>query len=118
MGGNRFDVRLERISEKLNDSGISTLAFDYKGYRDGIGEIEDAKICIKFLRQRHSAIFVIGYSFGSVVASNVADLCDVAVYISPLPSIGSIKFADCGKNKLFIIAKRDQFVSLGKSFLL
>lgn len=118
MGGNRFDTRLERISEKLNNSGISTLTFDYKGYRDGFGEIEDAKTCIEFLKQRHSAIFIIGYSFGSVVASNVADLCDAAVYISPLLSIASIKFADCGKDKLFVMAKRDQFVSLGESFLL
>lgn len=118
MGGNRYDVRLERISERLNDSGISTLAFDYKGYREGVGEVKDAKICIDFLRQRHRKIFVVGYSFGSVVASNVAELCDAAVYISPIPSIGSIKFADCEKRKFFIMAKRDQFVSLGESFLL
>lgn len=116
MGGSRFDVRLERISETLNECGISTLAFDYKGYRDGVGEIEDARVCIEYIKQRHPTVFIIGYSFGSVVASNVADLCDAVVYVSPLPSIGSIRFEDSEKNKLFIMAKRDQFVSLGSSF--
>lgn len=118
MGGNRFDIRLERISKKLNESGISTLTFDYNGYREGVGEIEDTKNCIEFLRRKHSAIFIIGYSFGSVVASNVADLCDSAVFVSPLPYVGSIRFVDSEISKFFIMARRDQFVSLAESFLL
>ncbi|MCC6027894.1 MAG: alpha/beta hydrolase [Archaeoglobales archaeon] len=115
MGGNRFDVRLVRISEELNKLGFSTLSFDYKGYRNGIGEIEDAKTCIEFLKSRHSNVSVLGYSFGSVVASNVANICNSAIFISPLPSIGSIVFKDANVPKLFIIAKKDQFLPLSES---
>lgn len=116
MGGNRFDVRLERISEKLSTIGVSSLRFDYVDYRRGLGEIDDAKRCIEFLRERHTRIAILGYSFGSVVASNVAYLCEVAVYISPLPSIDSITFLDVKKPKLFVIARKDQFIPIAKSF--
>ncbi|MCS7129927.1 MAG: alpha/beta hydrolase [Archaeoglobaceae archaeon] len=115
MGGSRFDERLERIVEKLSEEKISSLRFDYRSYRKGIGEIEDAKICLDFLKSRHTQIGVVGYSFGSVVASNIAELCDFAIYISPLPSIDSITFRDSKNPKFFVIAKRDQFVSISDS---
>ncbi len=115
MGGNRYDERLRRIAEKLAQKGISSLAFDYREYRRGIGEVEDALECLEFLKGRHSKIAIVGYSFGSVVASNLADLCDLAVYISPLPSIDSIDFRDSKNPKLFVIARRDQFVPFSVS---
>jgi alpha/beta superfamily hydrolase len=117
MGGNRFDVRLERIASELAKRDISVLSFDYRQpFRSGIGEIEDAKKCLEYLKDRHDRIAIIGYSFGSVVASNVADYCDAAVYLSPLPEINSIRFEDAGVPKLFIVAGHDQFVSLEESF--
>ncbi|MEM0302293.1 MAG: alpha/beta fold hydrolase [Archaeoglobaceae archaeon] len=115
MGGSRFDERLQRIASRLSKENISSLSFDYRGYRKGLGEVEDAKNCLSFLRERHERVVVLGYSFGSVVASNVADLCDLAIYISPLPSIDSIEFEDTKKAKFFVIAKRDQFVSFSES---
>ncbi|MEM2788009.1 MAG: dienelactone hydrolase family protein [Archaeoglobaceae archaeon] len=118
MGGNRFDERLERITKKLSEASISSLRFDYRAYRKGIGEIEDAKICLEFLKRKHEKIAIVGYSFGGVVASNVAEECDLAVYISALPSIDSIEFRDCNKPKFFAIARRDQFISLADSFKL
>ncbi|MEM2726686.1 MAG: alpha/beta hydrolase [Archaeoglobaceae archaeon] len=115
MGGNRFDERLERIAKKLSKINISSLRFDYRDYRKGIGEIEDAKLCLDFLKSRHRKVAILGYSFGSVVASNVANLCDLAVYVSPLPSIDSIDFKDSTKPKFFVIARKDQFVSFSES---
>ncbi|MCX7999249.1 MAG: dienelactone hydrolase family protein [Leptospiraceae bacterium] len=115
LGGNRFDERLERVVKKLSKANISSLRFDYRDYRKGLGEIEDAKICLEFLRGKHKKIGILGYSFGSVVASNVANLCDLAVYISPLPSIDAIEFEDTKNPKFFVIAKRDQFVPLSDS---
>ncbi|WP_202318446.1 alpha/beta hydrolase [Archaeoglobus neptunius] len=115
MGGDRFDIRLDRIASELIRRGISVLRFDYgQPFRSGIGEIEDAKKCISYLKDRHNLIGVVGYSFGSVVASNVADYCDSAVYISPIPSINSITFSDARSPKLFVIATKDQFVSLNE----
>jgi hypothetical protein len=116
MGGSRFDIRLDRISNDLLKNGISTLRFDYRQpFRGGIGEIEDAELCLGYLKERHSFIAVLGYSFGSVVASNIAEYCDAAVYISPMKRINSIEFEDSAKPKLFIVALKDQFVSLEES---
>lgn len=115
MGGSRFDDRLQRIAKKLSKSGISSLRFDYRDYRRGLGEIEDAKLCLEFLKKEHRKVAVLGYSFGSVVASNVAEMCDLAIYVSPLPSIDSIEFRDAKNTKYFVIARRDQFVSFSES---
>lgn len=115
MGGSRYDERLQRISKKLSENRISSLRIDYRSYRRGIGEIEDAKQCLDFLKSRHSKIAILGYSFGSVIASNLAELCDLAIYISPMPLIDSIEFKDSKNQKLFIIARRDQFVPFSVS---
>ncbi|MCS7143861.1 MAG: alpha/beta hydrolase [Archaeoglobaceae archaeon] len=115
MGGNRFDERLQRIVKRMSKANISSLRFDYRDYRNGLGEIEDAKLCLEFLRSRHRKVAILGYSFGSVVASNVSDLCEIAIYISPLPSIDAIDFKDSKNPKFFVIAKRDQFVPLSES---
>lgn len=119
MGGNRFDVRLERISSELLKINVSTLRFDYaEPFRGGLGEIEDAKKCLSYLKDRHNKVAIVGYSFGSVVASNIAEYCEAAVYLSPLPRINSIKFSDAEVPKLFIIATRDQIVSVEESMKL
>jgi len=112
MGGNRFDVRLERISHALNKLSFSTLRFDYrKPFRDGIGEVKDAREMLLYLKQRHEVVAVIGYSFGSVVASNIADDSDALVLISPLKRIGSIELKDSAVPKLVVFGSYDDIVS-------
>ncbi len=116
MGGNRFDVRLERIANEARKIGFSTMSFDYKpNFRNGIGEIEDARVCVRYLKERHNFVAILGYSFGSIVASNVADECDAAIYLSPIPKIDKISFKDCSIPKLFIIATKDQIVAIEDS---
>jgi hypothetical protein len=112
MGGSRFDIRLERISDELRKSGISTLRFDYsKPFRMGIGEIEDAKKCVFHLKSRHAKIGIIGYSFGSVVASNLSEYCDAIVLISPLRKIDRIELKNSDVPKLIVYGRSDQIVS-------
>ncbi|MBE8539958.1 dienelactone hydrolase family protein [Geoglobus acetivorans] len=116
MGGNRFDIRLERISEALNEMNISTLSFDYKQpFRMGVGEIEDAKIMLDYLRERHDGVAVLGYSFGSVVASNVAGEAKALILISPLKKINSISLKDSTVPKLIVYAIKDEFVPYSES---
>ncbi len=105
-GGSMYDVRLERISRKLVANGISTLRFDYRSVDSAV---EDARTCFDWLRNRHSRVGVLGYSFGSTVAMHLCG--DAMVFISPVESIPF----DCGSPKLVVIAKRDQFVSLKRS---
>ncbi|MET1124107.1 MAG: alpha/beta hydrolase [Archaeoglobaceae archaeon] len=119
FGGSMFDVRLERIANELLSRNFSVLRFDYsRPYRSGIGEVEDAKKCLAYLKHRHEAVSVVGYSFGSVVASNIAEYCEKAVYISPIPEIDSIEFKDVEIPKLFVVASRDQIVPLRVSMTL
>ncbi|RLI75170.1 alpha/beta hydrolase [Archaeoglobales archaeon] len=116
MGGSRFDVRLERVVNEVKKQSFSTLSFDYKTpFRNGVGEVEDARVCVRHLKERHNFVAIFGYSFGSVIASNIADECDAAVYLSPIPKINEIEFKDCEIPKLFIIAKNDQIVPLEES---
>ncbi len=116
MGGNRFDVRLERIANELHKIGFSTLRFDYRQpFRSGIEEIEDAKTCLEYLKESYSFIAVIGYSFGSVVASNIAEECNALVLISPIKKIDDIELKDSKVPKLIVFATKDNFVSVGES---
>uniref|UniRef100_A0A7C3UCD4 Alpha/beta hydrolase n=1 Tax=Geoglobus ahangari TaxID=113653 RepID=A0A7C3UCD4_9EURY len=116
MGGSRFDIRLERICEGLHQIGYSTLRFDYKQpFRNGLGEVEDARIMLRYLKERHNFVAVIGYSFGSVVASNIADEADAVVLISPLKKINKIELRDSKKPKLIIYGTYDEIVSVKES---
>ncbi|MCS7122200.1 MAG: dienelactone hydrolase family protein [Archaeoglobaceae archaeon] len=116
FGGSMFDVRVERIARELLKRGLSVMRFDYrKPYRKGVGEVEDAKKVVQYLKLRHESISVVGYSFGSLVASNVASLCEKAVYISPLQEIDEVKFLDVKIPKLFIFATKDQIVPISVS---
>jgi hypothetical protein len=111
MGGSRFDVRLERISDELKRGGYSTLRFDYaKPFRNGIGEIEDARKCIFYLKNRHDFVGLVGYSFGSVVASNTAEYGDALVLVSPLKRINSIELKNTSIPKYLIWATKDEIV--------
>ena len=114
MGGNRFDVRLERIANELHKIGFSTLRFDYrKPFRSGIGEVEDAMICLEYLRQEHTFVAVVGYSFGSVVASNIGG--DALILISPLKKIDDIELRDAKVPKLIVFATKDSLIPLSES---
>lgn len=112
MGGNRFDVRLERMANELHKIGFSTLRFDYqKPFRSGIGEIEDAKMCLEYLKENHPFVAIIGYSFGSIVASNIAGECDALVLISPIKKIDDIELKDSKVPKLMVFATKDDIIS-------
>ncbi|WP_456368757.1 alpha/beta hydrolase [Geoglobus sp.] len=116
MGGNRFDVRLERISSALHKSGFSTLRFDYRQpFRNGTGEVEDARYMLLYLRERHDFVGVVGYSFGAVVASNIADESDALVLISPLKKLHEIELKDSSVPKLVVYASHDEIVSAEES---
>ena len=116
MGGSRFDIRLERIADELKKAGFTTLRFDYsKPYRQGLGEVEDARKCILHLRARHASVGIVGYSFGSVVASNIAEYGDALVLISPLRKIDKIELKNSGVPKLVVSAKKDQIIPFEES---
>jgi len=104
-GGNRHDIRLSLISEDLAMKGISALCFDYGSYSSGIGEVKDALSALSFLRKRVKSVGIIGYSFGALVASNVASKDDVVgfVFLSTLRRLDRLEVkVDFDAPKLFV----------------
>ncbi len=105
-----YDVRLERIRTSLEREGFSTLSFNYRSVKTAL---DDSRYHFRFARERHRAVIVLGYSFGSVIASNICG--DGLVLISPLKSVNGYSLKDCKVSKLVVIAKMDKIVPFEES---
>jgi alpha/beta superfamily hydrolase len=105
------------IAKDLARSGIAALCIDYADYTGGPEEIKDAVYALEYLGKTASSAALIGYSYGSVVASNAAVLFSGLkglVLIAPLLSIDRIKYdptADCPK--LIICGLHDSLIAGG-----
>ena len=80
-GGTMHNKVVYRIARGLRRTGGVVLRFNYRGvnlsegtYADGVGELEDARTCLGFLRERYPELpFVVaGFSFGSRIALQLA----------------------------------------------
>ena len=80
-GGTMHNKVVYRIARGLRKTGGAVLRFNYRGvnlsegtYADGVGELEDARACLAFLRGRYPELpFVVaGFSFGSRIALQLA----------------------------------------------
>lgn len=80
-GGTMHNKVVYRIARGLRKTGGVVLRFNYRGvnlsegtYADGVGELEDARACLAFLRGRYPELpFVVaGFSFGSRIALQLA----------------------------------------------
>ncbi len=80
-GGTMHNKVVYRIARGLRKTGGVVLRFNYRGvnlsegkYADGVGELEDARTCLSFLRERYPELpFVVaGFSFGSRIALQLA----------------------------------------------
>jgi len=80
-GGTMHTKVVYRIARGLRKTGAVVLRFNYRGvnlsegvYADGVGELEDARVCLAYLRQRYPDLpFVVaGFSFGSRIALQMA----------------------------------------------
>jgi alpha/beta superfamily hydrolase len=80
-GGTMHTRVVHRTARALRKAGAVVLRFNYRGvnlsegeYDHGIGEIEDARTCLKFLRARYPDLpfAIAGFSFGSRIALKLA----------------------------------------------
>jgi len=80
-GGTMHTKVVYRIARGLRKTGGVVLRFNYRGvnlsegtYADGVGELEDGRTCLDFLRERYPELpFVVaGFSFGSRIALQLA----------------------------------------------
>lgn len=77
-GGNRHDTRIVKVAQELAEHNLSALCIDYGSYGKGVREVQHVMDAVAFLREKgFSSLGLLGYSFGSVVASNVAATAEV-----------------------------------------
>ncbi|MEM7416092.1 MAG: alpha/beta fold hydrolase [Gemmatimonadota bacterium] len=79
-GGTMHTKAVYRAAQGLNDAGLVTLRFNFRGvgtstgsFDDGIGEQDDARAALGWLESEypHLPIVLGGFSFGSMVALSV-----------------------------------------------
>lgn len=109
-GGSSSDTRIVSVARELASHDISALCIDYGSYGQGVKEIQNVLDAIELIEKKVSCLGLLGYSFGAVVASNVAARTetDGFVAISILKRVNGLeanfKF-DCPK--LFIHGRHD-----------
>jgi alpha/beta superfamily hydrolase len=79
-GGTMNTKAVHRAAQGLNDAGLVTLRFNFRGvgistgsYDEGHGEKEDLRAALDWLERRYPALPLVagGFSFGSMVALSV-----------------------------------------------
>lgn len=115
-GGNRHDTRIVKVAQELAGHDLLALCIDYGSYGKGVREVQYVMGAVAFLREKGvSSSGLFGYSFGSVVASNVAAASsdiDGFVAMSILRQVNGLTAkldSDCPK--LFVHGRRDEVAS-------
>lgn len=113
-GGSRNDTRIVRVARELALNDISALCLDYGSYGKGVKEVQNVLDAISFMQERVDSLGLLGYSFGAVVASNVAVQTEINgfVALSILKKVDDLKAnLDFDCSKLFVHGKRDKVAS-------
>jgi alpha/beta superfamily hydrolase len=124
-GGTMHNKVVYRIARGLRRSGALVLRFNYRGvnlsegqYDNGIGEMEDARAALAFLRSRYPGLpfSLAGFSFGSRIilklgceTPGVSRLIAVG-FPASLPDGQSL--GQCTVPRVFIVSRNDQFCAI------
>lgn len=125
MGGNMRDHVLMAMSQAFNESGYSTLRFNFRGigrsegfFDNGTGEQEDLKSAVNYLKIiGYGPVLLAGYSFGAWVSSKVSMFDDISndisglVMVSPPLAEMDFNFENAGVD-LVIAGDSDPFCPL------
>jgi len=124
MGGSMANNVVDALVTAFHDHGYATLRFNFRGvgrsggnFDDGVGEQEDVKGAIAFLREKGlNEITLAGYSFGAWVISRALAGCDGlsdVIMVSPPIDFVSFDFSHlAGRCGLIVCGDRDQFCPL------
>jgi len=114
-GGNRHDTRIVTVARELSKHGLLALCMDYGSYGRGIREVQHILDAVAFMQRKGiSALGLLGYSFGAVVASNAAATAeaDGFVAMSILRHVNDLTAKlDFEGPKLFVHGRRDDLAS-------
>lgn len=121
-GGTMHNKVVYRIARGLRRKGAVVLRFNYRGvnlsegfYDRGIGELEDARAALAFLRSRYPALpfELAGFSFGSRIALKLGcELPETSRLIAvgfPASYSGLGNLGQCTLPKIFIQSTNDEF---------
>ena len=123
-GGNMDHPVMTTAAQVAYEEGYSTLRFNFRGvgesegsYGQGVGEQEDVKAAADYLysklKNNHSPLILVGYSFGAWAGFPVAirdERFEGMAAIAPPLEIFDFDFLKgCKKRKLFIAGSRDLF---------
>jgi alpha/beta superfamily hydrolase len=95
-GGTMLNKVVHTLARALNELGLPTLRFNYRGvgasegsYADGVGETDDALAAAAFLTGRYPGVplWLAGFSFGAVVAWRAAGSLAPRQLISIAPPV-------------------------------
>ncbi len=123
-GGTMHNKVVYRVARGLRHAGCAVLRFNYRGvnlsegsYDNGIGETEDARTALAYLRHRYPELpfTVAGFSFGSRIA---LQLCQGArrVIAVGFPTIYDERayLSACVTRKIFVQSTQDEFGPIGQ----
>lgn len=121
-GGTMHNKVVHRLARGLRHSGAVVLRFNYRGvnlsqgvYDHGVGEQEDARAALAFLRGRYPALpfTLAGFSFGSRIVLQLA--CEpvgarrVIAVGFPTSYQDSVRLGHCETPRIFVQSTHDQF---------
>lgn len=127
FGGTMHTKAVYRAAQALNEAGLVTLRFNFRGvgastgsYDEGLGEQDDARAALDWLAEEHAGLPLVvgGFSFGSMVGLRVGAEDDrvVALLGLGLPVERDEKYdfgflASAGKPALLVQGENDEFGS-------
>ncbi len=110
-GGSRADTRIVRVARELASHNISALCIDYGRYGGGVKEVQNVLDAVSFMKERVDSLGLLGYSFGAVVASNVAVHAEVEGFVA-ISILKKVNNLEANLNvycpKLFVHGRRDE----------
>jgi alpha/beta superfamily hydrolase len=121
-GGTMHNKVVYRIARAMRRAGCVVLRFNYRGvnlsegtYDKGVGETEDARAALEFLRDRFPALpfSLAGFSFGSRIILRLG--CEIGgasrlIAVGfPAGMSGSEGLGDCAVPRVFIVSTHDEF---------
>ncbi len=124
-GGTMHNKVVFRAASALNDAGLVTLRFNFRGvgqstgeHEEGRGEVEDVRAALAYLAEHYegAALTLAGFSFGARVGMEVG-IADARVIRlisigTPVDKYDFSFLAECRKPILFVHGDRDEFGSL------
>jgi alpha/beta superfamily hydrolase len=126
-GGTMHNKVVYRLARGLRTAGGVVLRFNYRGvnlsegvYDHGVGETEDARVCLQWLQERYPELpaMIAGFSFGSRIALRIGaqrpDL--VKVIAAGFPTVYKDRgYLDpCSVPRTFLHSTNDEFGPVGE----